>query len=134
MVYDKTDYSGSSDDTKMAFDLRQTNAKIISMHWLHVCDSRKRYNEWFTSLRYFYSALKHDVKESRLEEYKKDFAALKEKFLSLINKNSDVYLCIKKDAQSEWAMQELLLSMEERLTDEITKSEMRGSYFNEEGL
>jgi len=132
--YNQDNFSGMGDEDKMAYDLRQTNAQIITIHWVKVCQSRHDYREWFNNLRFFYTVLKHNVKESRMKGYMKDFKDLREEFLVIINDHPEVYAQKRPDSKVQWLIQEKLLELEERLTDEITQSEMKGTNYVDSGL
>lgn len=133
MVFQKYDQDPVSDEQKLAYDLRVVNAGIIAKHWVQVVQNRDKFAEWFKALRFLYTVLHHDVLESRLKDYEKDFADLSQEFLILANKYPTVYNLKKRDEKVEWEMEEILLKLERRLMTEITKSNMRGSYFQDDG-
>lgn len=123
------------DGETLAYDLRQTYAKIVGDHLIDVAESRKAnlFYNWFKALEDVYTISKHNFENEN--EADKRYIALKKIITDLANKHKNVWLGLNKnDHQPFSEIESALRELEKFLYREMKDGGMFGSKTSDEGL
>lgn len=132
--------SSNTDQAKLAYDLRQIYAKLVGEHLVDVAISRKskNYPAYFEALEDLYITTFHNFKtKKRNKKTKKPlvtYKTLKEDFIKIANKYSDVYLGKSQDAEQLGKIKTALNNIELYLWKKMKDAKMIGVKDSEEGL
>lgn len=117
----------SNQPTDLAYDLRQTYAKIVGEHLVDVAEARKAdyYFGWYKSLEDLYTIVVHKFKkdsEKKEEEYKK----LKNVIVNLANTYVASWTGLTKTPEECFKIEAALKEMEKFLYREMDAAKMFG--------
>jgi len=128
-----------SDDSNLAYDLRQRYANLVAVHLERIASSRfiKNYPEYFSCLEDLYTVVEHKIKEDKNKTNKKDIISydnLKKSFFDLASKNAEAYLGRSKSPEQVLKIENILRKMERYLYRVMDEANMFGSIRDDAGL
>jgi len=124
----------------IAYDLRQTYAKIVGEHLLDVAYFRKQqdYPKHFDALEHLYIIVKHKFKKpkknSKEKKAEENYKELVDKFIKLASENKDAYFNKSQDSKQIGEIKKALAEIEMFFYKEMDKANMFGSKRDMEGL
>ncbi len=121
MEFDKSDFGND-----LAYDLRQTYAKIVGEHMQDITEARKseQFYTWFKNLEDLHVIIKHKFKKDSDEE---DYKILVKKVIGLANLYPEVWYNKSKQIEPFALIEESLKNIEMFLYDKMNKANMFGS-------
>jgi hypothetical protein len=120
------DYSNIQPATDLAYDLRQTYAKIVGEHLLDIAEARKadNYYVWYKALEDLHTIVKHKFKIKKKDE--EDYNTARDKVTGLANKYKNAWLGVSKEAKERSLIEEALRQLEEFLYLKMSEAKMFG--------
>lgn len=120
------DYSNVPTPTDLAYDLRQTYAKIVGEHLLDIAESRKADNFyiWYKALEDLHTIVKHKFKTKKKDE--EDYNKTRDKVTGLANKYVNAWLGRSTDPKQRGEIEEALRQLEEFLYLKMSEAKMFG--------
>jgi hypothetical protein len=111
---------------ELAYDLRQTYAKIVGEHMQDIAEARKaeRFYTWFKNLEDLHVIIKHKFKK---ESDEGDYKILILKVITLANLYPNVWYNQSKEEHAFALIEESLKNIEMFLYDKMNKANMFGS-------
>jgi hypothetical protein len=128
------DYSSVPIATDLAYDLRQTYAKIVGEHLLDIAEARKADNFyiWYKALEDLHTIVKHKFKSKTKDE--KDYNDTRDKVTRLANKFTGAWLGKSIDPKQRGEIEEALRQLEEFLYLKMSEAKMFGEGGKTPGL
>jgi len=119
------DWDNGLNPTDLAYDLRQTYAKIVGEHLLDIAEARKadNYYIWYKALEDLHTIVKHKFKTEKEE---KDYNICRDNVTKLANKYVNAWLGKSLDPKQRSEIEEALRQLEEFLYDQMSKAKMFG--------
>jgi len=121
----------------LAYDLRQTYAKIVGEHLQDIALARKadRYSIYYKSLRDLFVIVKHKFRKKKIKDVKTGkekteleiYDELMKKAVLLANENRNEWLGVSKDSKACANIEEALNDIEMFLYEKIDDAKMFGS-------
>jgi len=125
-------------DGNIAYDLRQTYAKIVGEHMLDIAYSRKQKNlpDYFSNLEDLYIIIKHKIRiKNKKGEKIETYENLKSAFITLANQYKDAYLNSQSsEAEGVGKIFNSLKQIEMYFYKKMDEAHMFGSKRDMEGL
>jgi len=120
------DYSNIQPATDLAYDLRQTYAKIVGEHLLDIAEARKadNYYIWYKALEDLHTIVKHKFKSEKKDEG--EYNTKRNSVTTLANKYVNAWLGTSKDAKQRGEIEEMLRQLEEFLYLKMSEAKMFG--------
>jgi len=118
-------YSNGLTPTDLAYDLRQSYAKIVGEHLLDVAEARKADNffTWYKALEDLHTIIRHKFKKKEDEDGYKE---VKAKITKLANEHKTAWLGKSMDPVERNKLEEALRELEEYLYAQMSKAKMFG--------
>jgi len=124
---------GSNIQSELAYDLRQTYAKILTDDLIKVADARERndFNNWFEFMVWnLHTEINQKLDKTEREEYEK----LLTDTTKILNQYPDAYLGNDTTPKNVYAIKNALKKLETWLKDKMEAHGMYGSKWEDEGF
>jgi hypothetical protein len=120
------DYSSGLVPNDLAYDLRQTYAKIVGEHLLDITEARKadNYYIWYKALEDLHTITRHKFKKEKKDE--EDYNTARDKVTVLANKFTGAWLGKTLDPTQRGEIEEALRQLEEFLYLKMSEAKMFG--------
>ena len=120
------DYSNVQAPTDLAYDLRQTYAKIVGEHLLDIAEARKadNYYIWYKALEDLHTIVKHKFKSEKKDET--EYNTTRDKVTNLANKYKNAWLGKSLEPKERGLIEETLRQLEEFLYLKMSEAKMFG--------
>ena len=138
MPYYNNNYNNSGDDEgkDLAYDLRQTYAKIIGGHLELITQARleDNYPKYFKALKHLYIITQHKYRHYGKQNPTEEWDKLIKDFINLSNENSQAYLGKSSDPSSISKIENFLNKIEMWLYEQNDKADIFGGKEDDDGL
>lgn len=129
------DYDSGTPEQVLAFDLRQTYAKILSIYMLEILAAKQsgNYQNWFKNMQLMYPVVMSRCKKKQKETIER-YREIEIKVVTLLNKNKQTYLGRDRDPNKVGEIERGLMEVEFFLLSQMEKNNMFGTNYDNKGL
>ena len=125
----------SGDEQTIAYDLRQSYARILTMHMVQIFDAQDNldYAKWYRHLKLLWSAvLPRVTKKRRIVSNK--YSELNTKAIGIVNQYTSVYLGSSREPRGVDAVEQALSRLQRFIYRVMHNNGMFGSNWDDSGL
>lgn len=118
----------------LAYDLRQSYAKIVGEHMQDVADARKSddFYAYYKNIEDLHTIVRHKFKDIKKDE--EAYHELVKKFITVANQHKEVWQKTSKDAQGHANIEQALRNIEMFLYEKMNEAKMFGQSGHIAGL
>lgn len=119
--------------SELAYDLRQTYAKILTDDLIKIADARERndFVHWFEFIHWnLHTEINQKFNSAEKEEYNK----LLDETIKVLNKNKPAFLGQDTQAENVFAIKNALKKLETWIKEKMEEHSMYGNKWDDEGF